>query len=46
MASEDALALLAIRCKADPTFQPVKQVHTRPGHALTARGGFDILTTE
>jgi hypothetical protein len=45
MASEDALALLAIHCKADATFQPVKQATTRRWHALTGRGEFEILTT-
>jgi hypothetical protein len=45
MASQDALALLATHCKADPTFQPVKHVTTRRWHALTARGEFEILTT-
>jgi hypothetical protein len=45
MPSEDALALLAIHCKADPTFQPVKQATTRRWHALTGRGEFEILTT-
>jgi len=45
MASEDALALLAIDCKADSTFEPIKARHTRRWHALTARGDFEILTT-
>jgi hypothetical protein len=45
MASEDALALLAIDCKADSTFEPVKAKHARRWHALTARGDFEILTT-
>ena len=31
MPSEDALALLAIYRKADPTFQPVKQATTAAG---------------
>jgi hypothetical protein len=46
MAGEDALPLLTIYCKADPSFQPVKQAHTRRWHALTTRGEFEILTTE
>jgi len=45
MASEDALTLLAIHCKADPTFHPVKQATTRRWHALTTGGEFEILTT-
>jgi len=45
MASEDALALLAIHCKVDATFQPVKEDRTRRWHALTARGDFEIVTT-
>jgi hypothetical protein len=45
MPSEDALALLAIYCKADPTFHPIKQANTRRWHALTTGGEFEILTT-
>jgi hypothetical protein len=45
MTSEDALTLLAIHCKADPTFHPVKQASTRRWHALTTGGEFEILTT-
>jgi hypothetical protein len=45
MPSEDALALLAIHCKADPTFLPVKQATTCRWHARTACGEFEILTT-
>jgi hypothetical protein len=45
MASADALALLAIDCKADPTFQPTRLEHTRRWHALTERGDFEIVTT-
>jgi hypothetical protein len=45
MASEDALTLLAIHCKADPTFHPVKQATTLRWHALTTGGEFEILTT-
>jgi hypothetical protein len=45
MPSEDALALLAIHCKPDSTFQPVKQSTTRRWHARTSGGEFEILTT-
>jgi hypothetical protein len=45
MGSEDALGLLAIHCKRDATFQPVKRADTRRWHALTERGDFEILTT-
>lgn len=45
MPSEDALTLLAIHCKADPTFHPVKQATTRRWHVLTTGGDFEILTT-
>lgn len=45
MPSEDALALLAIRCKADPTYVPLKQATSRRWHARTACGEFEILTT-
>lgn len=45
MPSEDALALLAIFCKVDSTFQPVKQPTTRRWHARTSAGEFEILTT-
>jgi hypothetical protein len=45
MASEEALALLAIHFKRDTTFQPLKRADTRRWHALTERGEFEILTT-
>ena len=45
MPSEDALALLAIHCKSDPTYQPVKEPTTRRWHARTSGGEFEILTT-
>jgi hypothetical protein len=45
MPSEDALALLAIYCKVDSTFQPVKQPTARRWHARTSGGEFEILTT-
>ena len=45
MPSEDALALLAIHCKPDSSYQPVKQPTTRRWHAHTSGGEFEILTT-
>jgi hypothetical protein len=45
MRSEDALTLLAIHCKADPTFHPIKQESTRRWHVRTTGGEFEILTT-
>jgi hypothetical protein len=45
MRSEDALTLLAIHCKGDPTFHPIKQESTRRWHVLTTGGEFEILTT-
>lgn len=45
MPSEDALVLLAIHCKVDPTFQPIKRAISRRWHARTTCGEFEILTT-
>jgi hypothetical protein len=45
MSSEDALALLAIQCKRDSSFEPVKEPTTRRWHAHTSGGEFEILTT-
>ena len=45
MPSEDALVLLAIHCKLDPSYQPVKEPTTRRWHAHTSGGDFEILTT-
>jgi hypothetical protein len=45
MSSEHALVLLAIHCKRDPSFQPVKQRTTRRWHARTSSGEYEILTT-
>ena len=45
MPCEDALALLAIHCKVDPTFRPIKQEISRRWHVRTTRGEFEILTT-
>jgi hypothetical protein len=43
--SEEALTLLAIYCKADPLYVPVKDPLSRRWHVLTACGEFEILTT-
>jgi hypothetical protein len=45
MPSEDALALLAIYRKEDPTYVPVKDPRSRRWHARTAAGEFELLTT-
>lgn len=45
MPSEDALAVLAIYYKADPTYVPVKDSRSRRWHVTTASGNFEILTT-
>ena len=45
MPSEDALALLAIYYKADPTYVPVRDLRSRRWHVRTAGGEFEILTT-
>ena len=45
MPSEDALVLLAIHCKPDPSYQPLKEPTTRRWHARTSGGEFEILTT-
>jgi hypothetical protein len=45
MPSEDALVLLAIHCKPDPSYHPVKEPNTRRWHARTTGGEFEILTT-
>ena len=45
MPSEDALVLLAIHCKPDSSYQPVKEPTTRRWHAHTSGGEFEILTT-
>ena len=44
MSSEDALAALAICCKADPTYVPLKDPRSRRWYASTACGEFEILT--
>jgi len=43
--SEDALALLATYCKADPTYVPVKDAGSRRWHGRTACREFEVLTT-
>ena len=45
MAAGDALALLAIHVKADPTYLPLKADHSRRWHASTTHGECEILTT-
>jgi hypothetical protein len=45
MRADDALALLAIHVKADPTYVPVKVDHSRRWQVCSARGEFEILTT-
>ncbi len=43
--AEDALVLLAIHVKADPTYLPLKSDHSRRWYVRTATGEFEILTT-
>ena len=45
MPAGDALALLAIHVKADPTYLALKADHSRRWHAHTNCGEFEILTT-
>lgn len=45
MAAGDALALLAIHVKSDPTYVPLKADHSRRWHASTTLGEFELLTT-
>jgi hypothetical protein len=45
MASQEALALLAIHLKVDPTYLPIKDPDSRRWHACTTHGEFEILTT-
>ncbi|MBI5277793.1 MAG: hypothetical protein HY854_15180 [Burkholderiales bacterium] len=45
MPAGEALALLAIDVKADPTYLPLKTDHSRRWHVHTTRGEFEILTT-
>jgi hypothetical protein len=40
-----ALARLALHCKADPTYFPVKDLDSRRWHVQTRVGDFEILTT-
>ena len=41
----DALALLAVHVKADPSYLPLKSDRSRRWHVRTTRGEFEILTT-
>jgi hypothetical protein len=43
--SEDALALLAVYFKSDPTYVPIKDSRSRRWHVCTAGGEFEIVTT-
>lgn len=43
--ADDALVLLAIHVKADPTYLPVKADHSRRWYVRTTNGEFEILTT-
>jgi hypothetical protein len=43
--SEEGLKRLAIHCKTDPTFLPVKQTATGRWHALTEAGEFEFTTS-
>jgi hypothetical protein len=45
MPGEVALRLLAIHCKADPSYQPIKDPQSRRWHLRTTGGEFEILTT-
>lgn len=45
MPSEDALALLAVYSKADPTYLPVKDPRSRRWYARTERSDFELITT-
>jgi hypothetical protein len=45
MPSEDALAVLAVYYKTDPTYVPVKDSRSRRWYVTTTSGDFEILTT-
>lgn len=45
MRGEDAIAVLAIYFKADPTYRPVKDMRSRRWHLRTTCGEFEILTS-
>jgi hypothetical protein len=45
MASQEALALLAVHVKSDPTYLPAKNADSRRWHARTTHGEFEVLTT-
>lgn len=43
--AEDAVKLLALHVKADPSYLPLKSNKSRRWHLRTTRGEFEILTT-
>jgi len=45
MPAGDALPLVAIDVKADPTYLPIKTGRSRRWHVRSVRGQFEILTT-
>ena len=45
MLVSEALVLLAIHVKLDPTYVPIKSDRSRRWHVRTARGEFEILAT-
>ena len=45
MLASDALVLLSVHVKADPTYVPVKTDRSQRWHVLTTYGEFEILTT-
>jgi hypothetical protein len=45
MAAHEALALLAVNLKADPTYRPVKNDGSARWHLSTAGAEFEIVTT-
>jgi hypothetical protein len=42
---EEILPALAIYCKADPTYAPLKDPHSHRWHVRSACGEYEILTT-
>jgi hypothetical protein len=40
-----ALQLLAVHCKCDASYQPIKDPRSRRWHVRTSAGEFEILTT-
>ncbi len=43
--SATVLSSLAIHCKADPTYRPIKDPESRRWHVRTGCGEFEIVTT-